>query len=224
MKWAFHIFWVSFIISTVFIAPFLQHRSAKSSSDDLSILKSEISKKDDTIQIQNATIQSYQAENSTLHSKLLNIESANDPSAKAIKKRALILCKQLEEFYQQYHTNETALSDKYMRDFDSVRMKFGLQEPTNEVEKAAWIKNSQEAYSEVSAANNQARELFEAQWAAKFTVDYYGQLKVIRDELASLGLRDKELDLHIEQPFFTNVWFSQQLAMTIAYLANQIKE
>lgn len=231
MKWAFHLFWISFVFSTVFVAPFLQNKHSTEIinkqaptmidlSNQVDQLTADLGKVNGLIQIQNTTIQSYQAENAKLTSRLSDIESANDPSAKAVKKRALNLCKQLEDFYQDYSTNESAFTQQAEEQETAELSKFGWRQPTNAVEKADWQQNRQKVFDEFMPKE----QAFEAQWAVKFTVDFYGQIAVMRDQLAALGLRDKELDSHLESPFFTRVFFSQDLAMRIAYLANQIKE
>jgi hypothetical protein len=241
MRKAFLLFVISFAITTFLIAPFLQDcdQSKKAKEQTESIagisnkiveLTTDVQRKDiliqsnnNTIQIQSATITSYQAENTALNRKLSDIESAKDPSAKAVKKRALILCKQLEDFYQDYTTNSYAFEEQNRQREQIELQKLGWPPPTNDVERTEW-ENRKKISDQVFSENIRKRLNFEAQWSAKFTTGYYGQMTAIRDQLASLGLRDEALDRHSENPFFTSANWSHQLTMAIEKLANQIKE
>ncbi|SRR5258706_13963904 len=219
-KYAFLVMVVQLTFGVLCVAPYLQYRDAKKESDGQEMLKSQVSNQGDTIISQNATIQSLQTQLSDKDLKLKEIESVRDPSAKAIKRRALILCKQLENFYHEYQASQEIIEKTNWAQENTEKDKLGWPPPTNDVEKAEWKQKN----NKISDGFALKERIFEAEWQSKFINNYYGQLKVIRDELASLGLRDEVLDSHLENPFFTNVWFSQRLTMTIAYLANQIKE
>jgi hypothetical protein len=219
MKVAFFIFLASFIISTVIIAPFEQYNATKKQLDAQPDLKAKIAQTEQTIQTQTTTIQLLEAQLSDKGSKLADIEAANDPSAKAIKRRALILCGQLAEFYKEYNSQQEALDLEDFEQENNESQKIRSLPPTNKVERA----ELEQKFSAIQGQLHLKEQQFEAEGSVKFMDDYYGQIKEIRDELATLGLRDKDLDSHLENPFFTDVYWSQKLAMKVAYLANEIK-
>jgi hypothetical protein len=238
MRKAFHLFWISFVITTFFIAPFLQDRdqSKKAREQTVSVagfsnkvveLTADAQRKDiliqsnnNTFQIQSATITAYQAENTTLNRKLSDIESANDPSAKAIKRRALILCKQLEEFYQEYETNQNGSFDQWIQQERIETLKLGWPPPTNEVEKLQWQERRNKQFNEFT----QKEQALEAQWSARYMTEFYGRVASMRDQLAGIGLESKQLNERLENRFYSNVFWSRETTMQLEHLANQIKE
>jgi hypothetical protein len=95
MKLAFFIFAAAFLFSTIVCAPYLKYRDISGDIIDDKTLRTVNLRQAEEIQTQNTTIQSLQAQLSDKGSRLADIQAENDPSAKAIKRRALILCAQL---------------------------------------------------------------------------------------------------------------------------------
>lgn len=184
------------------------------------VYQDKFQEKDNLIQSQTTTIQTYQAQLAACQRKLADIEEANDPSAKAVKKRVLILCNQLEAFYREYSTNQEALFNQDFGQDMIEQAKTGIWPPTNAIQKAEWEAIITKRGTDIS---NKERA-FEAEWAAKFTTDFYGRMTAARDQLASLGLESESLNSHIRKPFFTSAYWSHELTMELERLANQIKE
>lgn len=66
MKWAFHIFWISFVISTVFVAPFLKQKSAQTQIGDLTNTVASLSVSNSNLSAENNSLQKTVEEDKTV--------------------------------------------------------------------------------------------------------------------------------------------------------------
>lgn len=210
----------AFLITTFFIAPFLNNKSGEVAKKNVISLNQNLDSKNDTIQTQNATIQSDDAEIRRLNQKLSDIESENDVSAKSVKKRVLNLAQQISEFWLQSQTNSLYDSPNFLEIAKKVF-------PTNPEVWFNWqfLQTNTDAlieYHKESDASEAEYENKSTKVQYEFDMRFAGRIASERDELANLGLTSNKLDSRIESEL--TYLSAPRIAQDLTELANKITD
>jgi len=182
------------------MAPYLEYKDVYfqfvKSKSRTKELESSLKKTDQALTISGATVQSYQVENAALSRRIRDIESAQDHSAIAIKKRAMVLADQMFEFIKAWD---------------------GIRESPEFI-----YANSIEERNRMMIEWNKRSDANNAKYTTEFARKFSGRARAIYDEFLGLGLAADELGSM--SSVIVNHSQTQWIATEIKHLAEKIQD
>ena len=139
---------------------------------DLRIRESLVQSNAVAIEIQAATIQSYQVENAKLSRQIASIELERDPSAKALKKRIAGLAGEIFAFLSEWRSSEPGRANL----------------------NGAWLKGGGDDFSKAFMEHADSSMSHDRKMALAFAAKFVGRLTAARDQLGGFGIQSELLD------------------------------